>query len=237
MSLPHARGGVSFTISKRLPCFPSSPRTWGCFSREGVPRGGGCVFPTHVGVFLHAGAGTYLPERLPHARGGVSGPWPHGRPDSRSSPRTWGCFQTINTAYMVLVVFPTHVGVFLAVAHSGPRLTGLPHARGGVSAHTLAAFLSLESSPRTWGCFLQKKTCGLPGDVFPTHVGVFRTFHSQEEARASLPHARGGVSILLWLLLGILLVFPTHVGVFPHEVLARKLCSGLPHARGVFLLR
>ena len=30
-SLPHACGGVSTSVKLTLPCFPSSPRMWGCF--------------------------------------------------------------------------------------------------------------------------------------------------------------------------------------------------------------
>ena len=49
--LPHARGGVSTSFTKKLLEAQSSPRTWGCFFLEmrGVERA--VVFPTHVGVF------------------------------------------------------------------------------------------------------------------------------------------------------------------------------------------
>ena len=50
-------------------------------------------------------------------------------------------------------VFPTHVGVFLKILHDLLPLTGLPHARGGVSI----------TAPTRY----QANT------VFPTHVGVF----------------------------------------------------------------
>ena len=51
-SLPHARGGVSGTISKVSTPDLSSPRTWGCFSRFMWLSLYQRVFPTHVGVFL-----------------------------------------------------------------------------------------------------------------------------------------------------------------------------------------
>ncbi|SMG65751.1 conserved hypothetical protein [methanotrophic bacterial endosymbiont of Bathymodiolus sp.] len=51
MSLPHARGGVSFQKKGRKSAKVSSPRPWGCFlyAARHVP----CVivFPTPVGVF------------------------------------------------------------------------------------------------------------------------------------------------------------------------------------------
>ena len=52
-----------------------------------------------------------------------------------------------------LEVFPTHVGVFPDPGGLKSKITGLPHARGGVSAiRQLMADLA---------------------QVFPTHVGVF----------------------------------------------------------------
>ena len=71
---------------------------------------------------------------------------------------------------------------------------GLPHARGGVSAHGLVVIDTAQSSPRSWGCFQ-----GTGGEfrqslVFPTLVGVFPYLHEVEDLRSSLPHARGGVS-------------------------------------------
>ena len=52
MSLPHARGGVSYVIDSGLSYSESSPRTWGCFSRFMWLSLYQRVFPTHVGVFL-----------------------------------------------------------------------------------------------------------------------------------------------------------------------------------------
>ena len=50
--LPHARGGVSKKVTKKVYKSRSSPRSWGCFSIA-VPNGIiHQVFPTLVGVFL-----------------------------------------------------------------------------------------------------------------------------------------------------------------------------------------
>ena len=133
------------------------------------------VFPTLVGVFLDTMDDGPLERCLPHARGGVS----RERNDlldlSRSSPRSWGCFQQQRrkaAAHFRLpharggvscargffpgvgLVFPTLVGVFPCIKTLSHRYLGLPHARGGVSVER-----------------------GLPA-LIPF----------------SLPHARGGVS-------------------------------------------
>ena len=80
LSLPHARGGVSWC--RRLRCwrFASSPRPWGCFSLTNLWPLPWKVFPTPVGVFLIILRRKNSIGSLPHARGGVSmspsqGPW------------------------------------------------------------------------------------------------------------------------------------------------------------------
>ena len=50
-----------------------------------------------------------------------------------SSPRPWGCFQRCQILRCFGHVFPTPVGVFLAVKRYYSRHSSLPHARGGVS--------------------------------------------------------------------------------------------------------
>ena len=51
IGLPHARGGVSYSISEINEVYESSPRTWGCFHLIEVIKVIELVFPTHVGVF------------------------------------------------------------------------------------------------------------------------------------------------------------------------------------------
>ena len=50
--LPHARGGVSLTCTRKLPIWESSPRPWGCFPNSSHLNPSHLVFPTPVGVFL-----------------------------------------------------------------------------------------------------------------------------------------------------------------------------------------
>ena len=88
--------------------------------------------------------------------------------------------------------------------------------------------------------------------VFPTPVGVFPTPKCAREFSISLPHARGGVSIVTGAGDGLAqssprpwgcfprspeaedtsTVFPTPVGVFPRQQLLNLEAKGLPHARG-----
>ncbi len=91
-------------------------------------------------------------------------------------------------------VFPTHVGVFPERTSRTFQKCRLPHARGGVSMGGTQRLLALQSSPRTWGCFLNMLPTLQPISVFPTHVGVFLTTPGGMITYDSLPHARGGVS-------------------------------------------
>ena len=192
--LPHARGGVSAFVPGARWRLSSSPRTWGCFRppRHALLRD--AVFPTHVGVFPLWCSPHCVPERLPHARGGVSvRNFGHAR-GAQSSPRTWGCFSGSRSDWASRCVFPTHVGVF---PHPGRALCPcvcLPHARGGVSWGRCLCVFVVRSSPRTWGCFPLWHATRDRRSVFPTHVGVFPARRCPQVACQRLPHARGGVS-------------------------------------------
>ena len=110
----------------------------------------------------------------------------------------------------------------------------------------------MKSSPRPWGCFLIIDNFAGGGGVFPTPVGVFLKTIEGQLKPASLPHARGGVSVSgvldayaiessprPWGCFSISMcnmhykrVFPTPVGVFPSSHVRATLCPSLPHARG-----
>jgi len=70
-------------------------------------------------------------------------------------------------------VFPTLVGVFPQRSPQVALLTGLPHARGGVSNISCYPVSAYKSSPRSWGCFYTIAGLCWFSSVFPTLVGVF----------------------------------------------------------------
>ena len=173
LGLPHARGGVSVRKLIQREVEESSPRPWGCFPY----RCSGCaergVFPTPVGVFpLCSGLNGFC-WCLPHARGGVSTLRAIQTRTASSSPRPWGCFSLLDGSPVVVIVFPTPVGVFLPLTFPSWRASSLPHARGGVSAMYAMRASGGTSSPRPWGCFPAGEALGNPPAVFPTPVGVF----------------------------------------------------------------
>ena len=230
----------------------SSPRPWGCFHGEGSQWPSHPVFPTPVGVFLRPRPAFRSECRLPHARGGVSQLGYELLPVAWSSPRPWGCFPKMSPQLRAHLVFPTPVGVFPMNGSSRPRKVSLPHARGGVSVGGSPFDRATASSPRPWGCFLPQVRDYQMKVVFPTPVGVFPITASTLPPRASLPHARGGVSLVSLTLWGtpwssprpwgcfflsahILRpapVFPTPVGVFLKPQKKPQEQARLPHARG-----
>ena len=74
----------------------------------------------------------------------------------------------------------------------------------------------IKSSPRSWGCFQVVEIATALPEVFPTLVGVFPMALGTEAFAQGLPHARGGVSVLVIRDSRPVSVFPTLVGVFPH---------------------
>ena len=157
--LPHACGGVSAIAQVARSGRPSSPRLWGCFSQQLVPRRPAPVFPTPVGVFPKIHKRGKPHERLPHARGGVSVCECPAIDAALSSPRPWGCFWFSPRDPFRPAVFPTPVGVFLHDLMKRAMRASLPHARGGVSGDRLIAAVLQLSSPRPWGCFwIQRAT-------------------------------------------------------------------------------
>ena len=144
------------------------------------------------------------------------------------------------------------MGVFPSAGRYSRERHCLPHARGGVSrsGHWLA--LWARSSPRPWGCFRRWRDWRGSNRVFPTPVGVFLLRFVVFPLAKRLPHARGGVSILVLFhrrvsessprpwgcfliasrAVRLLSVFPTPVGVFLPSTPASEKFESLPHARG-----
>ena len=146
------------------------------------------------------------------------------------------------------------MGVFLLVSHRDSKGDCLPHARGGVSTGVgelyghgivfptpVGVFLEfarisagpVRSSPRPWGCFHCHIGSPRRTAVFPTPVGVFLNCVRRLLSSVGLPHARGGVSLVLMQLLLILKSSPTPRGytyIYSDELNEQIAC--LPHARG-----
>ena len=138
---------------------------------------------------------------LPLARGGVSQKRVRTCEGRYSSPRPWGCFHSAEHPVAQCQLFPTPVGVFLSSDSAKSVTQSLPHARGGVSASTIAVRAKCVSSPHPWGCFCPTLTTSIFKPLFPTPVGVFLLLPIHDGVNPPLPHTRGGVSKTLLMFL------------------------------------
>ncbi len=108
----------------------------------------------------------------------------------------------------------------------------LPHARGGVSHHKQVLAAVQASSPRPWGCFYSGMGAVIIELVFPTPVGVFPFLSHAQAAALCLPHARGGVSGAVPILLTQIRSSPRPWGCFRSTSGYTGAIKRLPHARG-----
>ena len=188
-----------------------------------------------MGVFPGLGRTNGATKSLPHTRGGVSKIDIHVHFKNQSSPHPWGCFSKKGGSLGKNAVFPTPVGVFPA-KHSGNSIwLGLPHTRGGVSQLSGFHLLSRQSSPHPWGCFRLglQNSCAMK--VFPTPVGVFLRLLKEKKVNQSLPHTRGGVSVVGHGFSRACASSPHPWGCFPITMPTRKPNVVFPTPVGVFL--
>jgi len=192
------------------------------------------VFPTRVGMFRARDSQQIRASSFPHARGDVPVIIAILLTVRRFSPRAWGCSAVRRNARMPCHVFPTRVGMFrIAIIRAASR-GRFPHARGDVPRRAWAALRRPMFSPRAWGCSGTNALPPIPGAVFPTRVGMFRSPRQSLFTGSRFPHARGdvpdnaavslrnegfsprawGCSALVVRSCSFLSVFPTRVGMF-----------------------
>src|SRR5437870_3616652 len=92
------------------------------------------------------------------------------------SPRMWGWTAARAGQGEVVPVFPTHVGMDRVRFWWTPPAASVPHACGdGPTPLGLAPEIA-QCSPRMWGWTDHVPTCRLWRRVFPTHVGMDRSW-------------------------------------------------------------
>ena len=118
--------------------------------------------------------GTLTLEGFPHPRG--DGPF--GRHDQRElaaiSPPTWGWPGHPSDFDVIVVDFPTHVGMARAANLLERQSVGFPHPRGDGPNRQRAVPSDGLISPPTWGW--PDPAATVLNDIldFPTHVGMAR---------------------------------------------------------------
>ena len=105
-------------------------------------------------------------------------------------------------------VCSTHVEMFLGSSKKHRKEHGMLHARGDVSSvYDFTADMP-EYALRTWRCFCHSTGRGSLYGVCSTHVEMFPTRHMTRIHSAGMLHARGDVSMRLWIDRHILVYAP-----------------------------
>ena len=149
----------------------------------------------------------------------------------------WGCFCKSESKKQADLVFPMHVGVFPFQFFRHHWFVRLPHACGGVSISDYSKGKKIMSSPCMWGCFWIVTIAFYSNAVFPMHVGVFLIAQIPPVKVAGLPHACGGVSVLLVLWFFVVPSSPCMWGCFHSILYNRLLYFVFPMHVGVFLYK
>ena len=193
--LLHACGDVSFTELMSTWLSLSAPRMWRCFYGR---LGGGhhdCVCSTHVEMFLIRSLRRFNPQSLLHACGDVSASGCLLHNAGMSAPRMWRCYDILPDEITGSDVCSTHVEMFRSQPGTGPLHRCLLHACGDVSVWKKQIETVEESAPRMWRCFYSRISCRTCRFVCSTHVEMFLQERLSKEAKESLLHACGDVSI------------------------------------------
>ena len=158
---------------------------------------------------------------------------PTRRPGASFSPRPWGWTGPAVAARHPRRVFPTPVGMDREGGAAMSARRRFPHARGDGPFCRAKRWRATRFSPRPWGWTGGLRGAAHDGPVFPTPVGMDRTFASGLQWRGRFPHARGdgplrnaagkltpvfsprpwGWTGISWVIVGGESVFPTPVGM------------------------
>lgn len=207
------------------------------------------LFPTGVGVILKNWSRENVTATVLHVCGGdpCLGFLSEGL--LLCSPRVWGwsftCFFWNGGTFL----FPTCVGVILALHTFTFLSVSVPHGRGGdpnLLYHPRCTHLC---SPRVWGWSPQLLHSGAGPFLFPTCVGVIPFHCVYSWGESTIPHVRGGDPAGFyhdWICSSRMWgwsrqrpshkwgspIFPTCVGVIRRGYRGLQVKSAVPHACG-----
>ena len=191
MRFPHARGDGPLCRKKTQRNRKFSPRPWG-WSGETDPRELSLlVFPTPVGMVRCEFGFPHIFASFPHARGDGPTVKTVKTINSKFSPRPWGWSDLSGLSATRFLVFPTPVGMVRILAETTFEFNSFPHARGDGPQSYLPPPSVATFSPRPWGWSVSQNMRFLLVNVFPTPVGMVRSFALVVKCCAGFPHARG----------------------------------------------
>ena len=128
---------------------------------------------------------------FPHARGDGPQDITVVLHTNEFSPRPWGWSGLRPGRGLPHCIFPTPVGMVRRSAAPISSEAHFPHARGdGPWFDAMMRFFQV-FSPRPWGWSNPKRDFHQHVDIFPTPVGMVRSYHTRTLSCPDFPHARG----------------------------------------------
>ena len=112
------------------------------------------------------------------------------------APHAWGLLYDFIVVVVAFVLCPTCVGVTPSHVLRYWLRNPLPHMRGGYSFTGFFNFTAACFAPHAWGLLYKKSLRTRRHSLCPTCVGVTLTKQIGIQENSSLPHMRGGYSVM-----------------------------------------
>ena len=173
---PHTRGDGPRSGRRSIRSFRFSPHPWGWTDRPMLAGPQRRVFPTPVGMNRLTSASRRYLARFPHTRGDGPDRERPPEPSSPFSPHPWGWTDAGAGRSAAHRVFPTPVGMDLQRQTAAPHACGFPHTRGDGPPRWIARHYRKKFSPHPWGWTGGYHDNRNNSKVFPTPVGMDRTW-------------------------------------------------------------
>jgi hypothetical protein len=148
---PHVHGERSFTHTRRLADYGSSPRTWGTPDLHAGPHARNRFIPTYMGNASRCAPGLTAGTVHPHVHGERSRHRTRRAGGVGSSPRTWGTLKNHKLHYARPRFIPTYMGNASTENDWTAAGSVHPHVHGERFSFGILRKLGFGSSPRTWG--------------------------------------------------------------------------------------
>ena len=151
VGFPHTRGGGPSTIRFPNNFLTFSPHAWGWTFSLASSMCLSIVFPTRVGVDRSTPSRFTATPRFPHTRGGGPNVGRTAPKSGTFSPHAWGWTFARGGNCLILIVFPTRVGVDRNPGAKSEPNCSFPHTRGGGPRIDPSVCPNTSFSPHAWG--------------------------------------------------------------------------------------
>ena len=190
-NVPYACGDCALTSHRASRVSKCSLRMWGLRDRVRAGQQFRNMFPTHVGIARASSAARSASRNVPYACGDCAY-LPTGlHPETQCSLRMWGLRGRVRRQPPDVRMFPTHVGIARAAGYLQEPASDVPYACGDCAGKHVLNDVRVVCSLRMWGLRGVGGTRQTGGMMFPTHVGIARTYWMTSASSSDVPYACG----------------------------------------------